>query len=64
MDYGPLKGLIISIVYLGVYAFKILNAGKITLEEYFTNDYIDEVYESESICTHTKLLCDILDSKY
>ena len=33
-------------VYLGTDVFKYLNTGKIKAEEYFTVDYIKEVYES------------------
>ena len=48
---------------LGVYEFKILNRGKITPEESFTNAYAEEVYESKHVCTATKQLCGILDDK-
>ena len=41
-------------VDLGTYIFKNLNTGEITSEEYFTNDYIEEVYESENVHTATK----------
>ena len=31
---------------LGIYAFKDLNTGKITPEEYVTSNYVDELYSS------------------
>ena len=51
-------------VDLGTYQFKNLELVEITHEEYFTNAYIEEVFESENMCTSTKLLCIILDAKY
>ena len=33
-------------VDLGAYVFKYLNAGKITPKEFFTDAYVEEVYES------------------
>ena len=51
-------------VDLGTYIFKDLNTGKITPEESFTNSYVEEVYESEHVCTATKRLCVILEDKY
>ena len=41
-------------VDLGTYEFKYLNTGKITPEEFFTNDYVKEVYESEHVHTTKK----------
>ena len=52
-----------TMVDLGTYTFKILNTGKITPEESFTNAYPKEVYESENVRTATKRLCVILDAK-
>ena len=49
---------------LGMYIFKDLNRGKITPEESFTNDYVEEVYESEHVGTATKRLRLILEAKY
>ena len=51
-------------VDLGTYISKDLNTGKVTPEEYFTNDYVEEVYESEHVGTATKRLRLILDAKY
>ena len=51
-------------VNLGMYIFKYLNTGEITPEEYFTNAYVEEVYESEYVNTATKRLRVILDAKY
>ena len=51
-------------VDLGTYIFKDLNTDKITPKESFTNAYVEEVYESEHVCTATKQLCVILDDKY
>ena len=51
-------------VYLGTYIFKDLNTGKIKPEEPFTNDYVEEVYESEHVHTTTKRLRVILDAKH
>ena len=39
------------------------NAGKITPKEWFSNSYAEEVYELEHLCTDTKLLRDILNTK-
>ena len=30
---------------LGIYEFKVLNADKMTPKEYFTNAYVEEVFE-------------------
>ena len=49
---------------LGTYIFKSLNTGKITHEDFFTNAYFKEVYDSEHVLTATKLLRVILDAKY
>ena len=51
-------------VDLGTYIFKYLNTGKIKPEEYFTNTYVKEVYESYHVRTATKLLRVILYAKY
>ena len=51
-------------VGLGTYEFKILNMGKITPEESFTNAYAEEIHESEQVCTSAKQLREILDAKY
>ena len=51
-------------VDLGRYEFKILNTGKITPEELFTNAYIKKGHESEHLCIPTKRLRVILDAKY
>ena len=52
-DYWPFNGSTITMVDLGMYIFKYLNIGKITLEELFTNAYVEELYESEHVCTAT-----------
>ena len=41
-------------VDLGVYIFKYLNTGGIKPDESFTDAYVEEVYESEHVCTSTK----------
>ena len=41
-------------VDLSTYILKYLNTGKITTEELYTNDYTEEVYESEHVRTVTK----------
>ena len=51
-------------VDLGTYEFKYLNTGKITPDKSSTNDYVEEVYESEHVRTYTKKICVTLDSKY
>ena len=51
-------------VNLGEYIFKDLNTGKITPEQLFTNAYVEEVYESQHVCTSKKILRVILDAKY
>ena len=48
----------------GTYEFKNLNAGRISPEESFTNDYAEEVYELEHVRTATKTFNVILDAKY
>ena len=50
-------------VDLGTYEFKDLNTWKITPEEFFTNAYIKEAYESEHVRTTTKNLLVILYTK-
>ena len=50
-------------INLGTYIFKYLSTGKIIPEELFTNDYVEEVYESEYVRTATKILRVILDAK-
>ena len=62
-DYGTFKGSTTPMVDLYMYEFIILNTGKITPEEYFTNSYIEELNKLEQICTATKWLRVILDSK-
>ena len=49
---------------LGTYKFKYLNTGMITPGESFMNAYAEEINESEQVCTSTKWLRVILDSKY
>ena len=51
-------------VDLGTYIFKGLNTREITPEEYFTNAYVEEVYELEHVRTATKRLHVILYAKY
>ena len=51
-------------VDVGIYEFKDLNTGEITPEESFINDYAEKINESEQVCTSTKRLCVILDTKY
>ena len=63
-DDGPFKGSKTPMIDLGMYEFKSLNKEKITPKELFTNDYVEEVYESEHVHTATKLLRVILDAKY
>ena len=62
-DDGTFKGITIIIFDLGTYDFKKLNTEKITPEESFIDAYTEEVYESEHVCTVTKLLRVILDAK-
>ena len=50
-------------VDLGKYEFKYSNTGNITPEEQFTNDYLEEIHESEQVHTFTKQLHVILDDK-
>ena len=63
-DDGPFKGSTAPMSYMGMYEFKILNTGKITPEELFTNAYIKKGHESEHLCIPTKRLRVILDAKY
>ena len=51
-------------VDLGTYIFKDLNTEKITPEESFTDAYINKLYDSEQVCSATKLSRVILDAKY
>ena len=53
-DDGPFNGSTTPMVYLGTYIFKYLNIGKSKPEEPFTTDYVEEVYDSEHVCTTTK----------
>ena len=46
-----------------VYIKKKLNIGKITPEEWFTNAYVEELYDSEYVHTTTKPLHVILYTK-
>ena len=63
-DDGTFNGSTTPMVDLGTYAFKDLNQGKFTPEYFFTNSYVEEVYESEHVLTATKQLRVILDAKY
>ena len=45
------------------YEFKDLNTGKITPEEYFMNDYEEEIHEPEQVHTSTKQPHGILYAK-
>ena len=51
-------------VNLSTYIIINLNTAKITPEEFFTNSYVVEVYESEHVHIATKQLSVILDAKY
>ena len=51
-------------VDLGTYEFIDLNTGEIIPEEFFMNDLVEEVYESEHVCASNKRLPAILDAKY
>ena len=51
-------------VDLNAYLFNDLNTRKIKPEGYFTDAYVEEVYESEHISTATKRLHIILEAKY
>ena len=51
-------------VYLGTYKIKDLNTVLFTPEEYFTNYYVEEVYESEQVHTYTEHLRTALYAKY
>ena len=50
-------------VGLCTYQFKMSNTDKITPEESFTNDYTEELYESEHVLTANKQLHVILYAK-
>ena len=41
-------------VNLGTYEFFFNDAGKITAKAYFMNAYVEEIFESENVCTSTK----------
>ena len=41
-------------VDLGTYNFKILDIGKITPKESFTDSYVEKLFESENVCTYIK----------
>ena len=41
-------------VNLGTYEFFLTDAGKITAKAYFMNAYVEEIFESENVCTSTK----------
>ena len=62
-DDGTLKGSTAPMVDLGKYEFKYLNTRKITPEVQFTNNYSEEIHESEKVHTSTKQLRVILDNK-
>ena len=49
----PSRG-IIFVIKLSTYVFKYLNTGEITPEEFFTDPYAKEVYESEYVHTDKK----------
>ena len=51
-------------VDLGTYILKYLNTDKITPEAFFNYAYVEKVYDSEHVCTATKLVLVILDAKY
>ena len=40
-------------IYMIMYKFKSSNEGKTKMEEYFTNVYVEKVYEFENFHTHT-----------
>ena len=63
-DSGTFKGSTSPMVDMGTYEFKDLNTEKITLKEYFTNSYAEEIYESDQFRTSNKRLNVILDAKY
>ena len=45
-DYGIFNRSTTPLVDLGTYIYKDLNKGKITPEEFFTNSYVEEIFES------------------
>ena len=51
-------------VNMGTYKLGNLDIGKITPKEYFTNSYVEEVFESEKVPTSTKVFRIALDAKY
>ena len=63
-DDVPLNGSTTPMVNLGTYIFKDLNTGEIKPGYFFTNAYVEEVYESEHEPTATERLNVILDAKY
>ena len=62
-DYWTFKGSIATMVDLGTHEFKYLNTVKITFKKLFMNDYEEELYYSGHVCTDTKLLSVILETK-
>ena len=61
---GPFEIYTSPMVDLVTYEFKDLDAGNITPEEYFTDAYVEELFELEHLHTSNKILCIILDDKY
>ena len=57
-----LTGPTTPMVDLGTNILKGLNTGGITPEEPFNNAYVEELYESEHVCTATKQLRVMLDA--
>ena len=63
--YGRhLKGSMVPMVNLGIHEFTDYETGIFTLEEYFMNVYVEEVYGLEHVCTSTEQLRIILGTKY
>ena len=60
----PFEGCTAHMVDFGTCELENLDKGKITTEEYFTDSYAEEVFESENVHTSNKRSCTILDSKY
>ena len=60
VDDWSFKGSTITMVDLVKYLFKDLNIEKITSEEFFTNTYVKEVYDSEHVRTDKKITCSII----
>ena len=61
---GSFKGSMSPMFDMGVYEFKDLNTGGITPEEFFMNDYTEEINGQEQVGTYTKQLCVIVDARY